>query len=261
MNKNYPSLSANLGFLWTEHSLPDAIHRAAEAGFGAVEAHFPYAYASGDVKAALQSTGLPMLGINTQRGNVEAGDNGLAAIPGREDEARGFIDEAINYAAAINCRNVHIMAGFSSRDARAEFTFRENLNYACELAGVHDIIILIEPLNHYDAPNYHLNTIDDAIRTVDAVGRDNLKIMFDCYHVQIMQGDLTRRLRQSLPYIGHIQFASVPERQEPDRGEINYANLFAAIFEMGWTGYLGAEYKPHSETNAGLGWMSELMSS
>ena len=261
MNRNYPTLSANLGFLWTELSLPDAIHRAAEAGFGAVETHFPYQYASNDVNTALQSTGLPMLGINTRRGNVEAGDNGLAAIPGREDEARGFIDEAINYAAAINCSNVHVMAGFSSRDGEAESTYRDNLTYACELASVHDITILIEPLNHYDAPNYHLNTIDDAISTVDAVGRDNLKIMFDCYHVQIMQGDLTRRLRQSLPYVGHIQFASVPERQEPDRGEINYANLFAAILEMGWTGYLGAEYKPFSETDAGLGWMPALMSS
>ena len=102
MNNNYPTLSANLGFLWTELPLPDAIHRAAEAGFGAVEAHFPYEYASSDVKAALQLAGLPMLGINTQRGNTDAGDNGLAAIPGREDEARRFIDEAVNYAAAIN---------------------------------------------------------------------------------------------------------------------------------------------------------------
>lgn len=261
MIDSYPTLSANLGFLWTELSLPDAIHRAAEAGFGAVEAHFPYDYPSSDVKAALQLTHIPMLGINTQRGNVDAGDNGVAAIPGREDEARRYIDEAVNYAAAIKCRNVHVMAGISSRDARAESTYRDNLSYACSLAGAHDITILIEPLNQYDAPSYHLNTIDDAISTIDAVGMDNLKVMFDCYHVQIMQGDLTRRLQQSLPYVGHIQFASVPERQEPDGGEVHYANLFKAIHEMGWTGFLGAEYKPRAGTDEGLGWMSAMMAS
>ncbi len=261
MTDSYPTLSANLGFLWTELSLPDAIHKAASAGFGAVEAHFPYEYAIADIKAALNMTQLPMLGINTQRGNVEAGDNGLSAIPGREEEARAFIDEAVNYAAAINCRNVHVMAGKTSRDACAESTFRDNLKYACSLASAHDITILIEPLNHYDAPSYHLNTIDDAISTIDSVGMDNLKVMFDCYHIQIMQGDLVRRLKDSLPYVGHIQFASVPERAEPDRGEVHYRNVFKSIHDMGWTGYLGAEYKPLAGTDEGLGWMPELMSS
>ena len=249
-------LSANLGFLWTELDLPEAIHAAATAGFHGIECHFPYAIDSAKVKAAMGETGLPMVGLNTQRGNVAAGDNGLSAVCGRESEARAYIEEAVEYAAAIGCQNVHVMAGFTDQGAAAENTFQENLVYACQLAAKHSVQILIEPLNHYDAPGYHLNNLDAALQTIAAVGEDNIKVMFDCYHIQIMQGDLARRIEANLPSIGHIQFAAVPDRGEPDLGEVHYPNLLATIDAMGWSGYLGAEYKPRNgSTTDGLGWL------
>lgn len=251
-------LSANLGFLWTELSLPDAIRAAKRAGFAAVECHWPYAAPSADVAAALKETGLPMLGLNTSRGNVAGGDNGLSAIPGREAEARAAIDEAVAYAVAIGCANIHVMAGFTDRGEAAEDAFRANLAYACAQATPHGVAILIEPLNSRDAPGYHLSDMDHAISTIKAVGAPNLKAMFDCYHIQIMQGDLAKRLEASLPHIGHIQIAAVPDRGEPDAGEINYPWLLPAIDAMGWGGFIGAEYKPRAGTDAGLGWMAML---
>ncbi len=243
--------SANLGFLWTELSLPDAIRAAKAAGFDAVECHWPYETPATDVKAALDETGLPMLGLNTQRCDL----NGLSAVPGREAEARAFIDEALAYAEAIDAGAIHVMAGFTERDQSAEATFRENLAYACART---QRMILIEPLNIYDAPRYHISTIDEALNTQQAVAAPNLKIMFDCYHIGIMQGDLTRRIQTHLSDIGHIQFAAVPDRSEPDLGEINYANLLPAIQDMGWHTPFGAEYKPRGTTNEGLSWMAKI---
>ena len=247
--------SANLGFLWTEHRLPDAIRAAATAGFSAVECHWPYATPAAEVNAALQETGLTMLGLNTQRGDVSNGDNGLAAITGRENEARIVIEEAINYAASINCPNVHVMAGFTDRGADAQQTFCDNLRYACSLAKPHGITILIEPLNHYDAPSYHLSTLDGAMDTLNTINDSHLKIMFDCYHLQIMHGDLLRRLEQHLPHIGHIQIAAVPDRSEPNNGEVHYINLLTSLDTLGWSGYIGAEYKPRGTTEQGLNWL------
>ena len=249
--------SANLGFLWTEHTLPDAIRAASAAGFDAVECHWPYAFDPAEVVAALQDTGLKMLGLNTSRGDPQAGENGLSAVPGREEDARATIDQAISYAAAIGTGNIHIMAGFASgRAARAIFV--ENLKYAAARSAQHDINIVIEPLNHHDAPGYFLQYCHQARDIIDDVGSENLKLMFDCYHVQIMEGDLSRRLKEYLPVIGHIQFASVPDRSEPDSGELNYRYLFEVIEGLGYGLPLGAEYRPTTTTDAGLGWMSKL---
>ncbi len=247
--------SANLGFLWTEHTLPDAIRAAKAAGFGAVECHWPYDVPAADVKTALEETGLVMVGLNTRRGDVTAGDNGLSAIPGREIEARGAIDEATDYAVAIGARNIHVMAGYA-KGPEAEKTFVANLRYACDKAGNHGITILIEPLNRYDAPGYFLTTTGQAIEIIRMVGAPNLKLMFDCYHVQLMEGDLTHRIENLLPQIGHIQFASVPDRGAPDHGEVNYHHLFSVIAKCGYDQPLGAEYKPVGPTGETLSWMS-----
>lgn len=247
--------SANLGFLWNDRPLPEAIQAARTAGFDAVECHWPYDVPAGAVKSALDESGLKMLGLNTRRGDVAAGDNGLAAIPGREDEARTAIDEAIAYAKAIDTPNVHVMAGFAQGDA-AHHTFVSNLKYACETSAPHDITILIEPLNRYDAPGYFLTTTDQASAIIATVGASNLKLMFDCYHVQLMEGDLTHRIKALLPTIGHIQFASVPDRGAPDHGEINYDHVFRVISDLGYTAPLGAEYKPGGSTDDTLGWMN-----
>jgi hypothetical protein len=162
------SFSANLGFLWQELPLPDAIRAAKAAGFDAVECHWPYNFDTGAVAAALRETGLTMLGLNTSRGNVESGDNGLAAIPGREDEAQAAIRQAVDYAVAIGALNIHVMAGKAEGEA-AHRTFVANLTYACERAAAHGITILIEPLNHRDAPGYFLKTSGQAVAIISQV--------------------------------------------------------------------------------------------
>ena len=248
--------SANLGFLWTDRSLPDAIDAAFQAGFDAVECHWPYDHNPQNVAEALSKTGLPMLGLNTLRGDLSKGENGVAALPERQEEARGYIDKALRYATAIDCRNIHVMAGITDQSQAAEQTFQANLAYAAQQAEQADKIILIEPLNHHDVPSYHLQSIEAAVRTIDAIGSNRIKIMFDFYHIQILQGDLLNRFKAYLPYIGHVQIASVPDRAEPDRGEINYPSLLLAIYEAGYDGYVGAEYKPVADTASGLGWRS-----
>lgn len=249
--------SANLGFLWKDLTLPEAVLAAKAAGFDAVECHFPYDTEASLVKQALQETGLPMLGLNTRQGNLAEGDNGLSALPDRKDEARAAIDEAVNYAAQIGALNIHVMAGFAT-GPRAHVAFVENLKYACERAEKNNITILIEPLNHYDAPGYFLTTTEQALAIMDEVNARNLKLMFDCYHVQLMEGDITNRIKRLLPRVGHIQFASVPDRGAPDHGEINYQHIFSALSELGYNHPLGAEYKPAEKTEATLGWMSIL---
>lgn len=246
--------SANLGFLWTELCLPKAIHAAAKAGFHAVECHWPYETPAEDVRAALKKTNLPMLGLNTRRGDVAAGENGLAAIPGREDEARAAVDEAIGYAKAISARNVHVMAGFAEGEL-ARQTFIENLQYASLQAAEHGIGILVEPLNSYDAPGYFLRSTEQARELILEVGHPKLKLMFDCYHVQLMEGDLSHKLEKHFDIIGHIQFASVPDRGSPDTGEVNFPHIFKVLDDLGYQQPLGAEYKPRTSTNETLGWM------
>ena len=249
--------SANLGFLWNDLPLPDAIRAASMAGFDAVECHWPYDVPAEDVAAALAETGLPMLGLNTRRGDLDAGENGVAALPGREDDARAFIDEAITYAVAIQASNIHIMAGFAAGQA-AHDSFIANLDYACAAAATHGITILIEPLNHYDAPGYFLNGTAQAKAIIDEVGASNLKLMFDCYHIQRLEGNLTNKLTDLLPIIGHIQFASVPDRGAPDHGEINYQHIYAHLATLGYDAPLGAEYKPDGDTDKSLGWLRNV---
>ncbi len=249
--------SANLGFLWTELSLPDAIRAAKRAGFDAVECHWPYDTPAEQVVQALSETGLAMLGLNTNRGNTGAGDNGLSALPDREAEARAAIDQAIDYASAVGVGKVHVMAGFASGpDAHA--TFVENLRYACAKTEQLDIGLLIEPLNRYDAPDYFLQTTEQAVAIIDEVNSNALHLMFDCYHVQLMEGDLTHRLKSLMPRIGHIQFASVPDRGAPDHGEVDYGYIFKLLDTLGYRKPLGAEYKPGGDTDATLGWLQSV---
>jgi hydroxypyruvate isomerase len=248
--------SANLGFLWTELALPDAIRAAKAAGFDAVECHWPYDADSAQVKAALVETEMTMLGLNTARGDVSAGDNGLSALPDRTPEARAAIEQAVAYATDIGARNIHVMAGFSA-GTEAHETFVANLTYACALAAPEGITILIEPLNRYDAPGYFLQTTKQATAIIAEVDAPNLKIMFDCYHVQLMEGDLTNKLTQLQEHIGHIQVASVPDRGAPDHGEINFDYVFRAIKELGFSTSIGAEYKPDGATSRSLNWFKQ----
>lgn len=238
--------SANLGFLWTDRSLPDAIRAAKAVGFDAVEMHWPYDTPVAEVQAALKETGLPCLGLNTRKGDT----NGFCAIPGQEAAARASIDEAIDYARAIGAGAVHVMAGFAQGEA-ADATFRAALAYGCDAAP--ELTILIEPLNRFDAPGYFLTSTVQAAGIIATVGKPNLKLMFDCYHAQISEGDLTRRFHEIRDIIGHVQFAGVPTRGRPDEGEVAYDRLLPAL---GWDGPLGAEYKPGGDTDATLDWLA-----
>ena len=248
--------SANLGFLWNDRPLPEAIRAAKDAGFDAVECHWPYAVSADDVATALAETGLEMLSLNTSRGDVSEGENGLSAVPDRRDDARAAIDDAIQYAISIRTLNIHVMAGFAMGN-QAHLTFVENLNYACAQASIYGVTILIEPLNKYDAPGYFLSTTDQAMEVIAAVDAPNLKLMFDCYHVQLMEGDLSHKIRALLPHIGHIQFASVPDRGAPDHGEVNYAHIFSTLNALGYAAPLGAEYVPVASTHETLGWLTD----
>lgn len=249
--------SANLGFLWTDRALPDAIRAAHAAGFDAVECHWPYDTATGDVAAALAETGLAMLGLNTRRGDVAQGENGLAALPGREVEARAAIDEALAYADAIGAGAVHVMAG-KAEGAEARAVFVSNLRYVCSQAERGGQIILIEPINPFDAPGYFLNTTAQAADLIAEIAAPNLKLMFDCYHVGRTEGDVIARLRAVWPIIGHVQFAAIPDRGPPDHGTLDYRVVFAELDSLGWTKPLGAEYRPEGATEASLGWMQRL---
>ncbi|GGX48788.1 hydroxypyruvate isomerase [Tateyamaria omphalii] len=241
--------SANLGFLWNDRPLPDAIHAAKAAGFDAVECHWPYDIPAQDVRTALDATGLPMLGLNTSRGDVAGGENGLAALPGRTDDARAAIDQAIAYADIVDAGAIHVMCGFAS-GAEAHTTFIENLRYAYAATPR---TILIEPLNRHDAPGYFLQSTDQARAIIAQVDAPNLKLMFDCYHVGRTEGDILTRITDLGDLIGHIQFASVPDRGAPDHGELDYATIFAALQD--WPRPLGAEYKPVGDTDTTLAWM------
>jgi hydroxypyruvate isomerase len=246
--------SANLGFLWNDRPLPDAIRAAHMAGFDAVELHWPYATPVADVRAALHDTGLPVLGLNTIRGNVAAGEMGLSALPGREPEAREAIDAAIDYAGAILCRNVHVMAGRADGE-EARTTFVDNLAYAAEKARSAGIGLLVEPLNIHDAPGYFLNNCADAASIIADVGGDAVRIMFDCYHMGRMGRDILAEFRAHRDRIGHVQFAAVPDRAEPDHGDVDYATLLPELAKAGYGGFLGAEYKPRARVEEGLSWL------
>lgn len=246
-------LSANLGFLFRDLALPEAIRAARRHGFDAVEMHWPYETDAAEIAGVLAETGLPLLGINTVRGDVEAGENGLSALPGREPEARAAIDQAVAWAQATGCRNIHVMAGRTDH-ADAFETFVRNLRYADASASRHGIGIVIEPLNPRDAPGYFLSGLPTALRVVEATD-GAVKIMYDCYHMQIVHGDLLRNAEAHLDAIGHIQFAAVPDRAEPDHGEVDYGWLLPALLDAGYAGAFGAEYRPATGSFA---WMKRL---
>lgn len=251
-----PALSANLGFLWKDRPLADAIRAAKAAGFDAVECHWPYAEPIAAVNEALAETGLPMLGINTRRGSDK--EFGLAAIAGREVEARLAIDEAVRYATAIGADSVHVMAGIAPATPDNFLAYLGNLRYGCQQAAATGLTVLIEPLNPIDNPGYYLQRTADAAGVIEAVDRPNLKLMFDCYHVARTESDVIAKLEELLPLIGHIQFASVPDRAEPDRGDLDYRAVFERIDGLGWSRPIGAEYRPTGTVESGLSWMHTL---
>jgi len=253
--------SANLGFLWQEHDLLDGIRAASKAGFVAVECHWPFGYQAQSVLDVLAETRLPMIGLNTYPGDRDKGDFGVCAHPDRIEEARQSIDQAIDYANQINTPNVHVMAGKVSADINqtlAKQVFLDNLNYAANKAKPKGITILIEPINRIDVPDYFVGDMYIALNIVKSLNLSNVKIMFDCFHIQKIHSELKKFIEQNLELIGHIQIASFPNRQEPDEGEVDYADFFSFLEQITYSGYVGAEYNPRTTTDDGLGWLNAI---
>ncbi len=251
-----PRFSANLGFLWLEHDLPARIRAAAAAGFDAVECHFPYGDEPAAIRAALDETGLGMVSLNTALGANGADDFGVAARPDRVAEARRLIRDAVDYAEAIGCANVSVLAGRTGRADGCEATFVDNLRHAAELASAAGVGVLVEPISVVAVDGYHCHTVAQGLDALDAVDRPGVRLMLDTFHVGVAGDDPIALLTDHLDRIGHVQVASVPDRSEPDHGEVDQDAVFALLDRLGYTGTVGAEYRPATTTEAGLGWFA-----
>ncbi len=249
-----PRFAANIAYMFTERPMLERVGAAGRAGFKAIELQFPYDIPPAAMKAELDKHGVAVLGLNIERGGE--GLSGLTAVPGREADFDVLFRKALDYIVAIGGRSVHCMTGAVPPALRAEAqrTFIANLQRAADLAAENGIFLLIEPINTVERPDYFLSTVEHAAETIAAVGRNNVRMQFDFYHVQIMQGDLIRRFERHKPLVGHVQIAAVPSRHEPDEGEINYPELFKALDKLGWTDWVACEYRPRARTEDGLGW-------
>ena len=258
-----PKFAANLSFLFQDIDFFERFAAAADCGFQAVEYLFPYDYPPDRLKEALAAHGLVQALFNLPPGDWQAGERGLAALPGREAEFRDAVVLAGEYAEALACERVHVMAGIVPEGAERgsyEECYIANLRYAADYFAARGIRTLIEPLNSFDVPGYLLNGSKQARRVIEAVGAegsDNLFLQYDVYHLQIMEGNLAHSFERDLDIIGHVQISGVPGRFEPSVGEINYPFLFALFDRLGYDGWVGCEYRPEGETRAGLGWASE----
>jgi hydroxypyruvate isomerase len=254
-----PRFAANLSMMYQEFAFLDRFAAAAADGFKAVEFLFPYAFPKEEVAKRLRDAGLENVLFNLPPGDWEAGERGMAAIPGREREFAASIDKALDYAEALGCPRLHVMAGIPhaslDRDT-CRATYVANLRLAAAMAAKAGRDVLIEPINTRDIPGYFLNRQDDAQAIRAEIGAPNLKIQFDLYHCQIVEGDLAMKLKRDIAYVGHMQIAGVPERHEPDLGEVNYPYLFEVIDRLGYAGWIGCEYRPRNGTRAGLGWFA-----
>ena len=259
-----PRFAANLSMMYTEHDFLDRFAAAARDGFQAVEYLFPYDHPAAEIRKRLDDNGLTQALFNAPPGDWAAGERGFAALPGRETEFRTAFARALEYAAVIGNDRVHVMAGIVAADAdraQCRAVYLENLAYAAASAAAHGLTVLIEPINTRDMPGYFLNRQDDGQTICQQVGAANLKVQFDCYHCQIVEGDIAKKLARDFAGIGHIQIAGVPERHEPDIGELNYPYLFDVIDQLGYTGWIGCEYRPRAGTSEGLGWLKPYLKS
>jgi hydroxypyruvate isomerase len=248
-----PRFAANLSMMFDEVPFLDRFAAAARAGFEAVEFLFPYDQDPAAIRAALDANRLTLALHNTPPGDWAAGERGYAAVPGAEARFEAEFARALAYARVLRPGRIHVLAGTAQGPA-ARAAYVANLRRAA--AAAPDLVLTIEPLNPRDMPGYHLARSDDALAVIEAVGAPNLRLQFDLYHAQIAEGDLTRRIEALAPVLGHVQVAGVPDRHEPDRGELNFAHLMAVLDSVGYDGWVGCEYRPADGTEAGLGWFA-----
>jgi hydroxypyruvate isomerase len=249
-----PRLAANLGYLFVERPLLDRFGAAVASGFNAVELTFPYSEPADAVRREIDRHQVKILGINTPLG--AAGELGLAGIPGRERDFDAMFRTALDYATTIGAISIHCMSGQvpPEQQAAGEKVFAANIARAADIAGERGLTVLLEPINRRDRPDYLLHRPEQAAAVIDHVGRPNVRIQFDFYHVQIEGGDLMTRFARFHPVVGHVQIAAVPSRAEPDEGEVNYAAILDMLDRGGYDGFVACEYKPRKRTEDGLGW-------
>ncbi len=260
-----PKFAANLSMLYPEFDFLDRFEAAAQDGFKAVEFLFPYAFEPHDIAARLKDHDLQQVLFNAPPGDWAGGERGLACLPGREAEFRAGIVKALDYASALACPRIHVMAGLTpllENPLVVQTTYCNNLRWAALQAAKQGVEVLIEPINTRDMPRFFLSRQDAAHTLIEEIGAPNLKVLMDLYHCQIMEGDVAMKLRHYLPTgrVGHIQIAGVPQRHEPDLGELNYPYLFSVLDELGYAGWVGCEYRPArglqpGGTSVGLSWL------
>jgi len=253
-----PNFAANLSLMYNEHAFLDRFAAAAADGFDGVEYLFPYDFTAAQIRTRLDAAGLTQVLFNAPPGDWAAGERGIAALPGREEEFRRGLELALDYAGVLGSRRLHVMAGLlqpGQDRARQRDVYLANLAHAARAAASVGVTLLIEPINLRDMPGYFLNRQAEAHAICQEVGAANLMVQCDLYHCQIVEGDLATTLRRDIAGIGHIQIAGVPERHEPDLGEVNYPYLFTLMDDLGYAGWVGCEYRPRAGTSAGLGWL------
>lgn len=251
--------AANLGFMFTERPFLERFQAAAAAGFRAVELLVPFDTPAADIRRALDRHALRVVGFNMHPGDWSAGERGLACLPGREEAFKRSVDQALSYAEWLEVPQFHPLAGIVPAGidrARARATYVANLQHAARAAAAHGRALVVETLNHRDMPGYLLATWAEAERLLEAIGEPNVGVQFDCYHTQVAEGDLTTKLRHFAPRLAHVQIAGVPDRHEPDEGEVDYGHILGVLDAIGYTGWVGCEYRPRGRTEDGLGWLS-----
>ena len=254
-----PRFAANLSMMFNEVPFLDRFARARAAGFAAVEFLFPYDHPAAEIRARLDGEGLSLVLFNAPPGDWDGGERGTASLPGREGDFRDGIARALDYAGALGCPRLHVMAGNApegtSRDALAA-RYAANLDWAAGQLAPHGVKPVIEPINGRDMPAFFLRTTAQAVAVIEAVGPDRLGLQYDLYHTQITEGDLVKRAERLLPYIAHMQVADVPARNEPGTGEVAWPFVFDRLDVMGYRGWIGCEYRPAGNTEAGLSWFA-----
>ena len=254
------NLSANISLLFTENSFLERFGKASENNFQAVEFQFPYEFSPEIIKEKLDKFNLDLSVFNSLPGNFKNGDRGLACLPKRKEEFQRTIIQSIEYAKIIKCKKIHIMSGIqgSKNDLAYRDTYIENLQWACDKFSEEDLTVLIEPINSRNIPDYFLSSTDMAIKIIELTAKKNIKLLFDVYHHQIIRGDVTKYLKNIYSYIGHIQIAGIPDRNEPDISEIDYKFIFKIINDLGYKGWIGCEYNPIEDTVSGLSWREKI---
>jgi hydroxypyruvate isomerase len=252
-----PRFAANLSMMFNEVPFLDRFAAARQAGFEAVEFLFPYEHPAAEIAVRLKDQGLQQVLFNAPPGDWAQGERGIAALPGRQAEFREGIRKALDYAAALACPRLHVMAGLAPAGAAHDAltaTYAANLAWAAEECAKMGVKPVIEPINHRDIPGFFLNTTDQAAAVIAAIGAARLGMQFDLYHCQITEGDIVKRVEKHLPLIAHMQVADNPGRNEPGTGEVNWPFVFQRVDAAGFRGWIGCEYRPAGDTVAGLGW-------